>query len=161
MKWDDSIPVAQNAREQLPRLLEKFYAAGREATRQSDPALLHKFRLEAKRVRYTLELFRPVYGPGFEKLLKALQEAQSALGDIQDCASAAGLVEDPEFRAWVRKRQRKRIAKLRDYWADEFDAAGERRRWLRYLKTPATRECAPKQAGRTPGPSLRADGPWS
>ncbi len=138
MKWNDSISVARNARERLPRLLEKFYAAGREAARQDDPALFHKFRLETKRVRYTLELFRPVYGPRLEDLLKALRKTQNALGEIQDCASASRLVHDPEFRSWVEQRQRKLIAKLRRYWKSEFDAAGEERRWLRRLKTLRT-----------------------
>ena len=142
MKWDDSIPVAQNVRDRLPRVLEEFYATGREAVRQDDSALLHKFRLEAKRVRYTLELFRPAYGPEFEKLLKALRKAQNALGEIQDCASAARLVEDPEFRRWAERRQRKLTLKLRRYWTAEFDAPGEERRWLRYLKTAARRKGA-------------------
>jgi CHAD domain-containing protein len=134
MKWDDSISVAQNTRQRLPRQLEKFYAAGRDAAAQDDPALLHKFRLEAKRVRYTLELFRPAYGPGLEIMLQALRRVQNALGEIQDCA-AARLVDDPAFRKWADRHQRKLIGELRKHWAGEFDAPGEERRWLRYLKT--------------------------
>lgn len=149
MKWDDSISVAQNTRQRLPRQLEKFYAAGREAAAQDDPALLHKFRLEAKRIRYTLELFRPAYGPALERLLQALRKVQNALGDIQDCAAAARLVEDPAFREWADCRQRKLIGKLRTHWAGEFDAPGEERRWLRYLKT-ARREPAGSSSGAPP-----------
>ena len=134
MKWDDTLPVAQNARERLPRLLEKFYAAGREVLAHEDPTTLHQFRLRGKRVRYTLEMFRPIYGPGLERLLKALRGAQNALGEINDCATARQIVSHPEFHEWVEKRQSKLHDEFRRYWRDEFDMPGQEKRWLRYLR---------------------------
>jgi CHAD domain-containing protein len=139
MKWSPDLPVEQNARERLPRVLEKFYAAGREVYEHEDPATLHRFRLEGKRVRYTLELFRPVYGPGLEKLLKALRKAQTALGDINDCATARLIVTHPEFQQWVEDRQLKLREEFRTYWLDEFDKPGQELLWVHYLKTYARR----------------------
>ena len=52
------------ARRELPRLAEAFFREGRRAASQEASAKqLHKFRLAAKRFRYTLELFAELYGP--------------------------------------------------------------------------------------------------
>ncbi len=139
MKWDEALSVEQNARERLPGVLEKFYAAGRDVLRHEAPATLHRFRLQGKRVRYTLELFRPVYGPGLGKLIKALRKTQDALGVIQDGESANQIVAHPEFQNWVAERQEKLRADFRTYWKDEFDTPGQEQRWLRYLRTYARR----------------------
>jgi CHAD domain-containing protein len=140
MKWDDAISVAQNARERLPPLLEEFYAAGREVLSHEDAESLHRFRLRGKRVRYTLELFRPVYGPGLENLLKALRGAQTALGEINDCATVRLMAVHPDFQTWIEKRQSKLRVEFRDYWLGEFDAPGQEKRWLRYLRVYTRRE---------------------
>jgi|YelNatPaOPRAMG01_1025707.scaffolds.fasta_scaffold01729_15 CHAD domain-containing protein len=145
MKWDETAGVEVNARARLPKLLARFYAAGREVLAHEDPDTLHQFRLRGKRVRYSLELFRPVYGPGLEKLLKKLRGAQTALGEINDCATARALTpSEPEFHSWLDQRESALRAEFRRYWLDEFDAPGEERRWLRYLavyarKRPARR----------------------
>lgn len=134
MKWDADLPVAVNARRRLPKLLARFYAAGREVLAHEDPTTLHQFRLQGKRVRYSLELFRPVYGPKLEKLLRRLRRAQTALGEINDCATARLIVpHSPEFHAWLDERQAKLHDEFVRYWLDEFDAPGEETYWLRYL----------------------------
>ena len=145
MKWNEDLPVEQNARERLPRLLEKFYAAGRDVLRDDTPETLHRFRLRGKRIRYTFELFRPVYGPGLGKLIKGLRKAQDALGAIQDCEAANEILAHPEFQKWVVERQGKLREDFRAYWKDEFDSPGQDQHWLRYLKTYARRR--PGQRG--------------
>ena len=137
MKWDQTDSVERNARARLPRVLEKFYAAGREVLQREDPGTLHRFRLQGKRVRYTLELFRPVYGPGLGKLLKVLRKAQDALGAIQDCETANQIVAHPEFQNGVKARQASLREDFRKYWQEEFDKPGQEPLWLRYLKTYA------------------------
>jgi CHAD domain-containing protein len=138
MKWDADLPVEVNARRRLPKLLARFYTAGREVLAHEDPETLHQFRLHGKRVRYSLELFRPVYGPRIEQLLKRLRRAQNTLGEINDCATARLIVpSSPEFHAWLEKRQAALHDEFRRYWLDEFDAPGEEKRWLRYLRTYA------------------------
>ena len=73
MKLNPAQSVAANAREVLPKLAKKYFQAGRDAVSEKRPPdELHAFRLETKRFRYTLELFRPVYGPQLKRYLKAL-----------------------------------------------------------------------------------------
>ena len=159
MKWDKEVSVEQNARKRLPVVLEKFYAAGRDVLHHEDAATLHQFRLQGKKVRYTLELFRQVYGPGLERLLKLLRKAQDALGRIQDCAAANQIAQHAGFQTWVQERQQKLHEEFRSYWIEEFDKPGMEQRWLRYLKTyarmrPALRTSTAiresSQAARTP-----------
>ncbi|QOY85358.1 CHAD domain-containing protein [Paludibaculum fermentans] len=82
--------AALQAREALPPLASEFFDAGRKAAVQAGSAKkLHAFRLSAKRFRYTLELFRPFYGPVFLQRLERVRQIQSLLGKRQDCAVAA------------------------------------------------------------------------
>lgn len=134
MKWDDNISPEQNAGKRLPALLAKFYTAGRDVLSNEDPKMLHQFRLRGKRVRYTLELFRPLYGKQFEELLRELKHAQTALGDINDCSSARELVDDRVFRFWLSERQANLKEQFRTYWRNEFDAPGNEQKWLKYLR---------------------------
>jgi CHAD domain-containing protein len=137
VKWDVELTVEQNARKRLPRVLAKFYAAGRKVQRHEAPATLHRFRLQGKRVRYTLELFRSVYGPGLGKLLKVLRKAQDALGAIQDCETANQTVPHAEFQSAMKAQQVRLKEEFRAYWTQEFDKPGQEQLWLRYLKTYA------------------------
>ncbi|MEI9973986.1 MAG: CHAD domain-containing protein [Ignavibacteriota bacterium] len=65
-----------------------FRASARMAGERSGTAELHVIRLATKRVRYTLELFRPCYGPGLELRITSLQRLQQLLGEVNDCAAA-------------------------------------------------------------------------
>src|SRR5579862_5436817 len=83
--WDEAKTAADNAKTALPPLVEWYFAHGREyLTQETAPAALHALRLETKRIRYTLELFRGVYGPGLDKYLDALHQMQQHLGAIND-----------------------------------------------------------------------------
>lgn len=63
-----------------------------------DDAALHRFRIEAKKLRYTLEFFEPLF-PGVEKRLEALREAQDLLGALHDLADLEALAADLAGRA--------------------------------------------------------------
>src|SRR5690348_1049552 len=91
--WDASKSAEKNASEQLPLLAQEYFLAGR-ALFQGEPAsgVLHRFRLETKRLRYTLELFRSCYGPGLDRRLDALRNIQDFLGELNDCAATQKLV---------------------------------------------------------------------
>jgi len=45
---------------------------------------LHAMRIAAKRLRYTMEVFAPLYESGLKQPLQAAREAQDVLGDIHD-----------------------------------------------------------------------------
>jgi len=59
---------------------------------------LHRLRIAAKRLRYTLEFFREVLGPEAEVLIKEIKGLQDHLGDLQDAVVASGLLRD--FLTW-------------------------------------------------------------
>lgn len=46
---------------------------------------LHAMRIAAKRLRYTMEVFGPLYKSDFKQLLKSVKKIQTILGDIHDC----------------------------------------------------------------------------
>jgi|YNPMSStandDraft_1061717.scaffolds.fasta_scaffold17923_3 CHAD domain-containing protein len=146
--WDASADTAAAAREHLPALAARYFAAGRKTfARKADPETLHAFRIETKRFRYTLELFQPLYGPGLAERLELLRKVQQYLGDINDCViterllrstSADGGPPKKLLRALAaRSRQRRR--KLIEFWRQNFDAPGAEQSWVRYLRAWAGR----------------------
>lgn len=48
-------------------------------------AELHAMRIAAKRLRYTLEIFAPIYPGEMKTALQAVRKVQESLGDIHDC----------------------------------------------------------------------------
>ncbi len=44
----------------------------------------HAMRIAAKRLRYTVEIARPVWGPALDEILAAVKRVQTLLGDIHD-----------------------------------------------------------------------------
>jgi CHAD domain-containing protein len=55
---------------------------------------LHAMRIAAKKLRYTLEIFAPIYPGGFKQWLKPLREVQDLLGLMHDCDVWAGFLPD-------------------------------------------------------------------
>ena len=106
------------------------------------PGNLHAFRIETKRFRYTLEMFRKPYGKPLDPYLEALRKVQNYLGDINDCATTRALVLDalpmpsPQRRKIERAldyRMDKLIANFLKYWRAEFDPAAQEARWRAFL----------------------------
>jgi CHAD domain-containing protein len=59
---------------------------------------LHRLRIAAKRLRYTLEFFREVLAPQTQDLIKEMKRLQDHLGDLQDAVVASELLRD--FLTW-------------------------------------------------------------
>ena len=76
---------------------------------------MHRFRIVAKKYRYTLELLEPP-----SPLVERIKRVSALLGDINDCETAAEIV--PALGSRLRKRQRKKIEAFRKYWTAEFVA---------------------------------------
>ena len=111
------------------------------------PAAMHRFRLHTKALRYTVELFRPCYGPGLDLRLAALRKIQDCLGAMSDYATTKDLIAsklprgDPErlrLSRLLTARTRRKCAELRRYWGQSFDKRGEQQRWRTYLSRPRT-----------------------
>jgi len=114
--------VSENARRLLPAMIEDFFRAGREAARpRSTHRRMHGLRLEAKRVRYTLELFEPVYGERTEPMVESLKELQDRLGAINDCATTLEMVRrNRGAAAAVRRLAGERETEFREHWKKHF-----------------------------------------
>lgn len=136
IEWNASATAGENAVAALPRLARKYFRAGRTLLRgKPSPTTLHRFRLETKRFRYTLELFRLCYGPGLDLRLEKLREIQVHLGEISDCSATIellGRAEQP-FAGFLKRRMAAKIGALHRYWQETFDAAGQEIWWTQYL----------------------------
>jgi len=135
--WDATATAAENAVAHLPGLAHKYFRTGRTLLqKQHSPRTLHRFRLETKRFRYTLELFRPCYGPGLDQRLARLREIQGHLGEVSDCSATIELLgrTHQPFAAFLKRRMAAKVGALHSYWHDEFDAAGQETWWTQYLQ---------------------------
>ncbi len=134
MKLKASRSAEENARGVLPKMARKYFEAGRKAIEgKRPPEELHGFRLETKRFRYTLELFRPVYGPNLDRYLKALRELQGALGKVSDYQTIQGMLSsDPKLQREIERTLKGKLKELRHSWR-AFDAEGQLKRWRTYL----------------------------
>jgi len=110
----DCLPeVAQQA---LGRLSKDFLDRGNEASSPEGSAqAMHRFRMVAKKYRYTLELFEPS-----SPLVESIKRVSALLGDINDCVTAAQIV--PALASRLKKRRRKKVEAFRQCWAAECAA---------------------------------------
>jgi hypothetical protein len=67
---------------------------------------LHNMRIAAKRLRYTMEVFTPCFGPEFARALKTVEEIRSASGQIHDCDVRLPLLEKTSEREAERERKK-------------------------------------------------------
>jgi CHAD domain-containing protein len=134
--WEPGAGAAVNARRELPRLAADYFAEVRRMLAENpSPAELHRVRLATKRLRYTLELFRPCYGPGLETRIAALRAVQQLLGEVNDSVTAARLLaKSMRARVYVERRGEAKAAEFRKHWAEVFDAPGQERLWTGFLK---------------------------
>jgi len=158
MKLKPSQSVAENAREVLPKMARKYFRAGRDAVSEKrPPEELHQFRLQTKQFRYTLELFRPVYGPQLDRYLNALRTLQSALGKVSDQQAIQRVADgDRVLQSLIREELKKKVKDLRNEWR-AFDSEGALKRWRTYLggdhskprparaRRPAAKKTAPRK----------------
>jgi len=55
---------------------------------------LHRMRIAAKKLRYTLEIYRPYHGSDFDKYIRASRDIQDLLGDLHEFDCLAGVLAD-------------------------------------------------------------------
>jgi CHAD domain-containing protein len=143
IKWEEDQDVALNARKHLPALVSNYFQLGREILSRNPKAeQLHPLRLATKRLRYTLELFKPCYGPGLKARLSALQTLQQVLGDINDTVAGTRVLtgiwktrssEFARVQGFLRQQGHTKAREFRERWNREFDAPGQEPWWTVYL----------------------------
>ncbi len=146
--WEPVAPAAANAAQYLPKVVNDYFRRGARLVREdSSPAELHRFRLETKRFRYTLEIFRRLYGPALATKLARLRETQQLLGDINDCEVALRMLGAGEpladatekIRQVLTARQQAKIDAFMKHWSAHFAGRHQRDAWMRYLRAYAGR----------------------
>jgi CHAD domain-containing protein len=136
VKIDPSFNAVEAAAALLPDFSRKFYAAGREAFDKGDYESLHEFRIAAKKFRYALELFQPLYGPKFLQKLAGLKKLQDYLGHLNDLATVRQVLrshDSGDFLTWAEAEEAELRRKLTAFWTDTMDAPGAEEAWRRYL----------------------------
>jgi CHAD domain-containing protein len=117
--------VQEVARRALSRIAKDFQKQGNEASSSEvSPTCLHRFRIVAKKFRYALEMFQPVYGTSLDPIIQNIKRLSALLGDINDCVTVGAMVADYKggnrLADRLRKRQHKKTAEFRKYWKEEF-----------------------------------------
>jgi CHAD domain-containing protein len=146
VEWDGNANAAANARRELPKLAAAYFAEIRAALAGNPrPASLHPLRVSGKRLRYSLELFRPCYGPGLEERISAMKKVQDLLGQVNDAVVALALIQKVMRPSRLRTRV-ERLAEgrateqakaFRTHWREVFDAPGQEEWWTGYLAREA------------------------
>ena len=155
--WDSTRTISENAAVVLPRLARKFFSRGRKLIHLETPdQKLHDFLLRARRFRYTLELFKPCYGPTFDEHVRAIKRLQDHLGTMNDCAATLDLLETPglrnqkgaqQLRDALKRRISNERAGLFAYWQRHFAGEDVEKRWMDYLERYAGRVAMPQGKG--------------
>jgi len=136
-EWLPEEPAFSSAAVMLPELLHDYFKAGRKLDAKSSARQMHRFRLKTKRLRYTLEAFLPLYGPGLESRLEVVRPIQNTLGDFNDCEvllEEMGGQLSSEVKRYLKRRAGKLRREFLDYWRKTFDVKGEEAKWENYLK---------------------------
>jgi len=136
--WRLAQSMEGNLSRILPLRAEEFFASGAAAlSAHANYHKLHQFRLQAKRFRYTLELFESFYGTEMPQGAEILKELQDRLGAINDCATTIAILgRDRRAIAAVGKLLRQRKAVLQTYARSQF-VPQKLEWWQHWLAQPA------------------------
>ena len=133
--------VEDTSRRLLGRMAERFFREGDRASHpQASAAELHEFRIAAKKLRYTLELFAELHAPAADEWMEQIKPVQTLLGAINDYRSVRALVStlggSHVVEAALRKRQRRKTQDFRKLWTERFASPAIPRQWMHSLRRP-------------------------
>ena len=99
---------------------------------------LHEFRLHGKSLRYSLELFEPLYGPRLNRLTKVLKRTQQLLGEMADARAGLKLVKQMNAPDSVLEPLREIANEKREAfavrWEEEVPDETVAAKWVEYLR---------------------------
>ena len=91
---DPDAALADNARRILTVKLGEFYSYAPIVADETAVEPLHDMRIAAKRLRYTLELFRPVFREVGDEQIDRIKGLQEELGEVHDHDVRITLIEE-------------------------------------------------------------------
>ncbi len=77
--------VYRSSHERIGQQLEALLSYEYSLTDPQAKRTHHQMRIAAKRLRYTMEICKPLYSEPFGDILKSMKKLQTLLGDIHDC----------------------------------------------------------------------------
>jgi CHAD domain-containing protein len=83
--WRPSPMLFAHGEKHILSRLEELRAFEPCLSDPQDKAQHHAMRIAAKRLRYTVEICRPMYAGRVDGVLEAIKQVQSLLGEIHDC----------------------------------------------------------------------------
>jgi CHAD domain-containing protein len=112
------------ARSILAQLAQRFFAAGNEAAAHGSGKKLHAFRIQAKKFRYSVELFVPVYGAVSQTYLGEVKSIQSILGRVNDYRTVLSMAVEAgsgtKLQAALKRSEHRKIGEFREIWTKRF-----------------------------------------
>lgn len=87
-------PVVDNARRVLAVRIAEFYSYTPVIEHPEHSEALHDMRIAAKRLRYSLELFRTSFGKTGDRQIERVKAVQEELGALHDHDVRIALIED-------------------------------------------------------------------
>ena len=153
-------PRPQRVAQVLPGVLYKDMAVvwafeGQLGGLETPLPRFHALRKACKGLRYTLEFFEDVLGPGARPLIKRVKGLQDHLGDLQDAVVTSGVLRDYiTWGTWRHERARAARAASRSSWrpARPGTSPRARRRWSGWCSR--SRRCGP------PSPATSSAASW-
>lgn len=91
---DPEAPVIDNARRVLAVRIAEFYSFEPVVPHPELSEALHDLRISAKRLRYTLELFRTQFGKAGARQIERVKSIQEILGTLHDHDVRIDLIGD-------------------------------------------------------------------
>lgn len=102
--------VLENARRVLAVRIAEYYSYEPVVPHPELSEALHDLRIAAKRLRYSLELFRGAFGKAGEKQIERVKAVQETLGDLHDHDVRIDMIGDELSRLMVEQSERTRAA---------------------------------------------------
>ncbi len=118
---DPDASVIDNARRILAVRIAEFYSFEPIVRHPELSEALHDLRISAKRLRYTLELFRPQFGKAGERQIERVKKIQETLGALHDHDVRIDLIGD-ELSGLMVEQSRKTRSDIADASPDELAA---------------------------------------
>jgi hypothetical protein len=118
---DPGAPVIDNARRVLAVRIAEFYSFEPIVSHPELSEALHDMRVSAKRLRYTLELFRPQFGKAGERQIERVKMIQELLGRLHDHDVRIDLI-GKELSQLMVEQSRKTRADIADASPEELAA---------------------------------------
>jgi hypothetical protein len=107
---DPDAPVLENARRVLAMRTAEYYSYEPVIPYPELSEALHDLRISAKRLRYTLELFRGELGKAGDRQIERVKAVQETLGDLHDHDVRIEMIGDELSRLMVVQSEQTRAA---------------------------------------------------